>query len=230
MKRRLTKLAVFLLLGAIVNVAVAWGCAAWSVGGELYEIYFDAAPLASLDLENRQWLHAHGWKHSPGEMLTFGDLKAFGYYRIEYFSIRPQMVDPELDWYPEIAARTRSGWPWLGLHAEQWLDLAVYDQWLSDEPIYLEDLYDYVGGVLIFVTVNYRGGREKVARTLPMRPLWPGFAINTIFYATILWLVTLGPFTVRRFIRDKRGRCTKCGYDLRGSSGGVCPECGAPTT
>ncbi len=27
MKRRLTKLVVFLLLGAIVNVAVAWGCA-----------------------------------------------------------------------------------------------------------------------------------------------------------------------------------------------------------
>ena len=29
MKRRLTKLVVFLLLGAIVNVAVAWGCAKW---------------------------------------------------------------------------------------------------------------------------------------------------------------------------------------------------------
>jgi len=27
MKRRLFKLALFLLLGAIVNVAVAWGCA-----------------------------------------------------------------------------------------------------------------------------------------------------------------------------------------------------------
>ena len=30
MKRRLTKLVVFLLLGAIVNVAVAWGCAIFS--------------------------------------------------------------------------------------------------------------------------------------------------------------------------------------------------------
>ena len=29
MKRGLTKLIVFLLLGAIVNVAVAWGCALW---------------------------------------------------------------------------------------------------------------------------------------------------------------------------------------------------------
>ena len=31
MKHRLTKLAVFILLGAIVNVAVAWGCAYWIV-------------------------------------------------------------------------------------------------------------------------------------------------------------------------------------------------------
>ncbi len=29
MKRRLLILAVFLLLGAVVNVAVAWGCAVW---------------------------------------------------------------------------------------------------------------------------------------------------------------------------------------------------------
>ena len=63
---------------------------------------------------------------------------------------------------------------------------------------------------------------------LPLRPIWPGFAINTLFYAAILWLLTFGPFATRRFIRDKRGRCVKCGYDLRGSSGGGggCPECG----
>ena len=63
---------------------------------------------------------------------------------------------------------------------------------------------------------------------LPLHPIWPGFAINTIFYAVILWLLTLGPFTARRMIRRKRGRCIKCGYDLRGNfgGGGGCPECG----
>ena len=30
MKRRLLTIAVFLLLGAVVNVAVAWGCGEWS--------------------------------------------------------------------------------------------------------------------------------------------------------------------------------------------------------
>ena len=71
--------------------------------------------------------------------------------------------------------------------------------------------------------------------TPPTRPIWPGFEINTIFYAAILWL----PFTafgrIRRRIRAHRGRCIACGYDLRGRERGrgeadasnACPECGA---
>ena len=64
------------------------------------------------------------------------------------------------------------------------------------------------------------------ARALPLRPLWRGFAINTVFYGVLLWMLWLSPFAARRLIRRKRGHCIKCGYDLRGTSGGVCPECG----
>ena len=39
---------------------------------------------------------------------------------------------------------------------------------------------------------------------LPRRLIWPGFAINTIFYAAILWLLVCGPFALRRHIRRKR--------------------------
>ena len=63
-------------------------------------------------------------------------------------------------------------------------------------------------------------------RVLPLRPLWPGFAVNTFFYAAVLWLLIPGPFLLRRFIRMKRGRCVKCGYPLGDSA--VCSECGKP--
>ena len=63
-------------------------------------------------------------------------------------------------------------------------------------------------------------------RVLALYPIIPGFAINTIFYAAILWGPTLGPFTARRMIRRKRGRCIKCGYDLRGDFSAGCSECG----
>jgi hypothetical protein len=76
-----------------------------------------------------------------------------------------------------------------------------------------------------------------------MDVLWPGFAINTIFYAAILWLpfAALGRFRRRR--RIKRGLCPKCAYDLRGNPhpGALpspaegqgmlrCPECGTAAT
>lgn len=35
---------------------------------------------------------------------------------------------------------------------------------------------------------------------------------------------------VRRFVRRRRGQCVYCGYDLRGSISGRCPECGKANT
>ncbi len=81
------------------------------------------------------------------------------------------------------------------------------------------------------------GGRREIERHrmkalndrphVPLWPLWPGFAINTAFYAVLVWMLWLSPIVVRRVIRRKRGHCIKCGYDLRGAEHEACPECGA---
>lgn len=60
---------------------------------------------------------------------------------------------------------------------------------------------------------------------LPLRPIWRNFAVNTLFYALILWLVVRGPFVLRRIIRQRRGRCPGCGYPVGSSA--VCTECGS---
>jgi hypothetical protein len=59
---------------------------------------------------------------------------------------------------------------------------------------------------------------------LPTRPLWLGFAANTLFYATLLWLLMYGLSALRRFLRVRRGLCPKCAYLMGESS--VCTECG----
>ncbi len=59
---------------------------------------------------------------------------------------------------------------------------------------------------------------------VPLRPIWPGFAVNTLFYAVVLWLLIPGPFALRRFIRVKRGLCPACAYPMGESD--VCSECG----
>ena len=146
MKRRLFKLVLFLLLGAVVNVAVAWGCARF---------------------------------FSPRSNVIIRD--AIG--RIEVVYSPAEIVH---------------GWPLLALTSE----------WPEH-------------GGTTSTAIHY--GDE----VLPMIPIWPGFVINTIFYAVVLGLLTLGPFTARRMIRRKRGRCIKCGYDLGHADHRACPECGA---
>jgi hypothetical protein len=71
---------------------------------------------------------------------------------------------------------------------------------------------------------------QPVAGFLPIHPLWPGFALDAAFYGTIVFLLWSAPGVVRRRSgrnRKRRGRCPACGYDLRGSAGGPCPECGS---
>src|SRR5262245_36915851 len=55
-------------------------------------------------------------------------------------------------------------------------------------------------------------------RVLPLMPLWPGFAINTVFYAAILWLLFAFPFALRRRRRIKRGLCPACAYPVGDSA------------
>jgi hypothetical protein len=63
---------------------------------------------------------------------------------------------------------------------------------------------------------------------LPLEPIGPGFAIDTLFYAAIWGGVLFGFASAKRAIRRRRGRCPMCGYDLRGAPGlaAGCSECG----
>lgn len=67
---------------------------------------------------------------------------------------------------------------------------------------------------------------EAETTLLPWRPLWAGFAANTALYSALWFGVLFVPGAARRWVRLRRGRCLKCGYDLRGNLAAGCPECG----
>lgn len=230
MKRTTFCIAFFLLLGTIINVAVAWGCAMWidvsTVAEDVYvEMVFEPyvykrwtllkfkRPGATFFISQREADFDHGAIEThlrPSEVVpTWTALKTVGTRNI--------VVDE--DKYPD-----GRGWPNLSLWCE-YVELPPGSQFGID--------YEHaaVGGIEVGLSRWGwgGGGGEMFPRALPLRPIWPGFAINTVFYAAILWLLTLGPFTARRLIRHKRGRCAKCGYDLRHADHAVCPECGATT-
>src|SRR5881394_1692644 len=62
----------------------------------------------------------------------------------------------------------------------------------------------------------------------PLHPIWPSFAINTMFYAAILWLLIAAPGKILRRIRARRGQCPACAYPV--GTNEVCTECGALVT
>ena len=66
---------------------------------------------------------------------------------------------------------------------------------------------------------------------LPIKPLLPGFALDTALYAFAWYLLLFTPLPLYRFARRRsrlsKGLCPTCAYDLKGSPSGPCPECGA---
>ena len=211
-KRFLFTIMLSLFLGAVVNVAVAWGCAAWPRSGRL-QWYLHEDHVSTRE---RSWLARSGCVPRDDYHWERSSLKLTG--------LTETLVLEEWDmpWRRgpgRICARMMSaGWP---MRAFSGGDLS---------PRYDPSTGDWGerrlrGAVRLGYTSS--PGQPHLAGLLPLRPICPEFLVNTLFYAGLLWLLIPGPFLMRRHIRRRRGRCVKCGYDLRGALPGAgCPECG----
>lgn len=211
MRRRLLTLAIFLLLGVILNVAVAWGIAAMV---PIDAILTDGVSYARADAP--QW--AFRMYSQPGALLVESNITL---WRRPWGDPRraPHWSQAALPPTKEdVAASPRSiekayGWPMLS-------QFHRYTKWRSNREASTEWC----------ITVPWPSQYPRTrSRALPLLPIWPGFALNTIFYAAILWPIISGPFALRRHLRRKRGVCVACGYDLRHAEHEACPECGAAT-
>lgn len=66
----------------------------------------------------------------------------------------------------------------------------------------------------------------RVESRLPVRPLWPGFAVNAAVYSLLAWGALAGLGAWRRARRRARGLCVACAHPIVGLA--ICPECGTP--
>ncbi len=225
--------AIFLLLGAVVNVAVAWGCATWSA---LKLVSLRAGPPTDADQSWWQQVVPAGAATRASVVLQS---RGFGYDSLRTFGVRSGEAVFQEDPSGQVAYRVsvnvktdratlvRSGWPWRSGAGERW-DLGVSPMtpipMLGDKVTTWRDA-DLQTSAVSFVRPTWLGGSSF--RLLPLRPIWPGFALNTLFYAAVVWSLIFGRFALRRHIRRKRGLCVACGYDLRHADHDACPECGA---
>ena len=251
MKRIALKLLLFLLAGAIVNVGVAWGCAVW----------VDVANARIVNYEEQKetgpWEHRFAIRSERPGATQVGVF--WCHYRrlhpprnqMDFMAIRTQMrlatrvlaasktIWPDLprgvdsvdqrerDWaeHSGFAAFHRAvdfrGWPVpsmysvheVALNPFQWkvvaeTSLIEMGRWQATRPLYLSDL-----------------------KVIPRAMIPRGLAINTIFYAALVWALFAVSGAVRRRVRIKRGQCASCGYSLRGTTHiEKCPECGCGTS
>ncbi len=219
---------MFLLAGAVVNVAVAWGCA-------LAPWHEWADPIAIVCPGNVKWpADAPDWWPQPTRSLFRGgpgwDWLTVS-HRLSNELILHSLVYPFVSmdfararagagWpsfvYPFVSMDVaRAGWPCRTLTA------------LGRESLVVDDLSSFSlswhGRAAVRPPWLIRSFHSE-GRPVPLLPIWPGFAVNTLFYATLLWLLIPGLFVLRRFVRVRRGLCPKCAYPMGESV--VCSECG----
>ena len=221
-KRRLVTIAVFLLAGAVVNVAVAWGCARWSTV-----------------------------EGSPSEKIQYEPYGTRSDHAYGGFGLRLTLVYSEELHHYYVHLDVESGWPFVALSRSEWHS---YEVRLPPDPEVYSEVIEFLRSLpekgephpfwAKFFTPEYKdvglfidslwdrvfeahNQSTSTPRDITLAtPIWPGLAINTFIYATLLWLLVCGPFVLRRFVRVRRGLCPKCAYPM--GERGVCSECGAP--
>src|SRR5262245_46006735 len=217
MKRCACRLLLFLLAGAIFNVAVAWGCAMWS---KIHANTPRWLPPPQVG-EHVAYLQSVGWRPLP--MAADKSVKLSVWYGTG-LGVSLRNVREEGEWlgaprrqplsvFREIISsrHVRAGWPLSALAGDLWQEVddpfgPCRTRWAIKLPE-----AEYSRALL-------------VRPALPLRPIWPGFEINTILYAALLWLLVFALRRTRRWRRIKRGLCPACAYPLGESP--TCSECG----
>lgn len=68
-------------------------------------------------------------------------------------------------------------------------------------------------------------GRWGAPRALPLRPLFPGFIVDVVFWSALTWCAAQQFIIARAKLRLSKGRCPQCAHILIPDQA-RCPECG----
>ena len=192
MKRATFRIVLLLILGAIVNVAVAWGCVV------SFPIALRPAEITIKEIST-DYLQVQCIQRAFGRTReTWGERNAL-----------PVVIDSGSPFgqRPAVGSWERTGWPMRALHCST----------SAHELTYTTDAGEVLAagseghidqGIALSperFSVSTSPLRVSTWRALPLHPIWPGFAVNTIIYAGLAWLFLAGLFQVRRYIQRKRG-------------------------
>lgn len=231
MKRSARRLIVCVLLGVVTTIAVAWACAAW------------VDPYATIQPSPRESGGAANGRHYAfwivGESEALGTMRTHsqwwggpsnnrGEQRGLFFG-PPEPLIPK--WAPflvpsadipagpqHVRVADARGWPFLAM----WSGLSY------DEPIQLPTKTPTImHGLVVNPSAMSGPSPGTTVRMLPLALIWSGFLADIAFYSLVWFALLMLIVARRRVFRLRKGCCVICGYDLRGTPHGKCPECGS---
>jgi hypothetical protein len=189
LKRDLRQLVPFLLIGALVNIAIAWSCAMWA----------EIPSFHTGDRSAQENALLASWLPQKPEGFPDQDWGASIYDR--GFGIRTSvmvsMPDTEYPHAPKLSETfdldlIEAGWPSASFVGGVWTGGV--------------DHFEPVWALVI--------GPQQVApslvhweRIIPLMPKWSGFLINTVFFGGITFLLFRWPRALRQHLRATRGLC-----------------------
>jgi hypothetical protein len=216
------RIVAFALAGAVLTAGVAWGVAVTAdahSGSSAGLVSIHRPDELAEKYPGAKVLYLATYTRGLGYGTLVADPSATAHHasgedrRDEVHEVFPRWCRQRLlshwnGYQRETLVARASGWPWLAAQSECDISRRQSDGIVMIRgPGWLRDLNDFV--------------------SLPLRPLWPGFALDTAFYGTLVFLLSSAPAFLRRRSRLRRGACPACGYDLRGFGESTCPECGA---
>lgn len=213
------RLVISIIVGAMTTVGVAWGLGMFQTWGE---------PIGGQQVfepQNSEWLSVNVhqvWQRGvvmrnvtagtePDEgggtlMLPWTSGLRVGLQRDEVDAswglARCAIIKGE----PVFGGEEARGWPCVALYS--------MSMRLTDPP-------SRRGGIRV-----RKDPQGLDDRFLPLIPIWKGFGIDTAVYSAGWVLVLIVPGVIRSGVRRWRGRCPRCGYDLKREFESGCSECG----
>jgi hypothetical protein len=204
--RTIRRIAISLTLGAIVGVLVSWAV-----------MFRDFKDAVSTTLVPGDWPIAvpSTWPAKPDEARRISGATWSALSLIQNRASWSEASRSRKASVLYVASVETFGWPFHGLKR--------YGLGTHNGTRFTQDhLGVFRQGVLI--PASWQGRLPNRIQTIPIMPAWPGFLLNTLFYAALAWGVLAARSWEIRGRRRRRGLCVQCAYPTTGLH--RCPECG----
>ncbi len=211
--------AVCFVVGLVLNVLTAWGLVVWLRASDpgqphLVTTYRAADAFEGIEVGAQSVDPSIAW---PAGAPDMGDepAAAMGRWR---WPRRPGASS--VSWWAELGGPFVVSWR-AGFPARS---LESFTGWFEPSFSVTQPPPEHAWGLDMGWPCRVHAPHVADTVHLPLRPMWGGFVVNTVFYGALLLVAVVVARWVRRRGRARRGLCIGCGYELAGL--GVCPECG----